>query len=90
MAEHRGEQRQLRFDVGTLAIPAQQRAQHERMADVVQPGLAPERFPVQAGRVTELIEPSPDEVPVSRAPLPERKKAAGSLGWEHSSSRLRT
>ena len=62
VAQHCGEQRQLRFDVVGLALPAQQRAQNERMADVVQTGLTPERFPVQAGRATELVEPSPHVV----------------------------
>ena len=43
VTEERREQRQLRLDVALLAIPAKQRAQHERMADVVNPGTTPER-----------------------------------------------
>ena len=63
MAQHRGEQRQLRLDVVGLAIPAQERAQNERMPDVVQTGLTAERLPVQAGRTAELVEPPPHVVP---------------------------
>ena len=60
MPEHPGEQRQLRVDVGSVAIPTKQRLQDERVSDVVQAGAAAERFPVKAAGAAEPVELAPD------------------------------
>ena len=83
VAQHGGEQRQLRLDVVGLAIPAQQCAQDERMTDVVQTGLTAECFAVQAGRAAELVEPPPHVVPARSSSPAREEKAAGSLGCGH-------
>jgi hypothetical protein len=88
MPEERREQRQLRVDVVLFAIPAKQRAQHERMADVMYAGSAPERFPVKAGGAAEPIELMPDGPLVqSCAGVGDRK--LGAFGRAQSSSRTR-
>src|SRR5207245_7276794 len=45
--ERRQQQRQPRLDIDVLPIPADQAAQHERIADVMDAGLASERLPMQ-------------------------------------------
>jgi len=64
--------------MSSTAIPSNREAltarttdnpQNERMADIVQAGLTPERFPIQAGRAAELVKPPPHVVPTgSSAP----------------------
>ena len=80
VAQHGCEQRQLCLDVGALAIPAQERAQHEGMADVMQPGSAPERFAVKAGRATQPIEPAPDRLPARSSAAAGEKEGGGIVG----------
>jgi hypothetical protein len=80
MAEHRGEQRQLRPDVTLVAIPAQERAQHKTVAEVVQAGRALERVPIKAGRAAKLIEPPPDEVPGQPSSLAGEKEGGRVIG----------
>src|SRR5438445_11735690 len=60
MTEERRQQRQPRLDIDVLPIPADQRAQHERMADVMYAGLASERLTVQAVGPAEPVELVPD------------------------------
>ena len=75
VAQHGCEQRQLCLDVGAIAIPAQERAQHEGMADVVQPSSTPKCFSVKTGDVTPPIEPAPDRLPArSRSPAGEKER----------------
>ena len=81
--EERGEQRQLRLDVALLAIPAQQRAQHEGMADVVHAGVAPERVAIKPRRAAQLIERFPGSLRAqSRSGAGEKERAVDGIGTQ--------
>ena len=80
MAEDRREPWQLGFNLGAVAIPAKQRAQHKTVAEVMQAGLATERVTVKAGGATALIKPAPDVLAARSSSPAGNKEGAGILG----------
>ena len=60
MAQERGEQRQLRLNIGIVAIPAKQGAQHKHVAQIVHADLASERLAVKAAAAPDAVELVPD------------------------------
>jgi hypothetical protein len=80
MPQERREERQLRLDVGILAIPTQQRLQNKAMADIVKPGRAPKRFAVKTTDVAQAIKPSPDGVRARSCSRIRQEERVGVLG----------
>ena len=83
MPEERGEQRQLWLDVALLAIPAQQRAQHEGMADIMNAGVAPERVAIEPRRTAQLIKRLAGSLRAqSRSGAGEKERAVDGIGTQ--------